>query len=119
MIILILQETRYRDFLVVQQLRFQAPKAGGPGSDPQSGNQTPHASRKIKDPQCCIKDLAQPNKKNTKKKKEKLITHEVVQCYQKVDLDFPGGTVEKNLTANAGDMGSILGPGRFHMPGSN
>ena len=33
--------------------------------------------------------------------------------------DFPGGTVDKNLPANAGDMGSIPGPGRFHMPRSN
>ena len=33
--------------------------------------------------------------------------------------DFPGGTVVKNLPANAGDMGSIPGPGRSHMPQSN
>ena len=33
--------------------------------------------------------------------------------------DFPGGTVVKNLPANAGDMGSIPGLGRFHMPRSN
>ena len=26
---------------------------------------------------------------------------------------FPGGTVVKNLPANAGDIGSILGLGRF------
>ena len=30
--------------------------------------------------------------------------------------DFPGGTVDKNLPANAGDSGSIPGLGRFHMP---
>ena len=30
--------------------------------------------------------------------------------------DFPGGRVDKNLSANAGDMGSVPGPGRFHMP---
>ena len=30
-------------------------------------------------------------------------------------LDFPGGTVVKNLPANAGDTGSIPGPGRSHM----
>ena len=30
--------------------------------------------------------------------------------------DFPGGTVLKNLPANAGDMSSIPGPGRSHMP---
>ena len=35
------------------------------------------------------------------------------------DGDFPGGAVVKNLPANAGDMGSIPGPGRSHMPQSN
>ena len=29
--------------------------------------------------------------------------------------DFPGGTVGKNLPASAGDTGSILDLGRFHM----
>ena len=33
--------------------------------------------------------------------------------------DFPGGTVVKNLPANAGDTGSSPGPGRYHMPRSN
>ena len=33
--------------------------------------------------------------------------------------DFPGGTVVKNLPANAGDMGSIPGLGRSHMPWSS
>ena len=33
--------------------------------------------------------------------------------------DFPGGPVVKNLPANAGDMGSIPGPGRSHVPPSN
>ena len=33
--------------------------------------------------------------------------------------DFPGGTVVKNPPANAGDMGSIPGPGRSHMLQSN
>ena len=32
---------------------------------------------------------------------------------------FPGGSVVKNLPANAGDMGSILGQRRSHMPQSN
>ena len=32
---------------------------------------------------------------------------------------FPGGTVVKNLPANAGDRGSSPGPGRSHMPQSN
>ena len=29
--------------------------------------------------------------------------------------DFPGGPVVKNLFANAGDRGSIPGPGRSHV----
>ena len=29
--------------------------------------------------------------------------------------DFPGGPVVKNPPANAGDVGSISGQGRFHM----
>ena len=33
--------------------------------------------------------------------------------------DFPGGAVIKNPPANAGDTGSIPGPGRSHMPQSN
>ena len=33
--------------------------------------------------------------------------------------DFPGGTVGKNLSANAGDKVSIPGSGRFHMPRSS
>ena len=33
--------------------------------------------------------------------------------------DFPGGTVDGNPPANAGNTSSIPGPGRFHMPQSN
>ena len=33
--------------------------------------------------------------------------------------DFRGGTVDKNLSANARDTGSSPGPGRFHMPWGN
>ena len=32
---------------------------------------------------------------------------------------FPSGAVVKNLSANAGDMGSSPGPGRSHMLWSN
>ena len=39
---------------------------------------------------------------------------------KKIVLDIPGGsTVDKNLPANAGDMGLIPGLERFHMPWSN
>ena len=33
--------------------------------------------------------------------------------------NFPSGTVVGNPPANAGDKGSIPGPGRSHMPRSN
>ena len=38
---------------------------------------------------------------------------------RKLRRDSPGGTVVKNLPANAGDTGLIPGPGRSHMPRSN
>ena len=34
-------------------------------------------------------------------------------------MDFPGGSVVKNLPDNGGDTGSIPDPGRSHMPQSN
>ena len=34
-------------------------------------------------------------------------------------LGFPGGSVVMNLPANAGDMGLISGPRRYHMPQSS
>ena len=39
--------------------------------------------------------------------------------YLKQKQDFPGGPVVENLPANAGDMGLIPGPERFHMPQSS
>ena len=50
--------------------------------------------------------------------------HKVLHLLQahivlKVTEDFPGGAVVKNPPANAGDTGSIPGPGRSHMPRSN
>ena len=38
---------------------------------------------------------------------------------RRLTWDFPSGLVDKNLPANAGDTGSIPGPGRSHMPQSN
>ena len=34
-------------------------------------------------------------------------------------MGFPGGAVVKNPPANAGDVGSGPGLGKFHMPRSN
>ena len=42
-----------------------------------------------------------------------------IMPYLIIMRDFPGGAVVKNPPANAGDMGSIPGPGRSHMPQSN
>ena len=33
--------------------------------------------------------------------------------------NFPGGAVDKNPPASAGDTGSIPGPGRSHLPWGN
>ena len=38
---------------------------------------------------------------------------------KKQPRDFPGGPVVRNPSANAGDTGSIPGPGRSHMPLGN
>ena len=38
---------------------------------------------------------------------------------ERMSLDFPGGLVVKNLSANAGNTGLISGPGRFHVPKGN
>ena len=35
---------------------------------------------------------------------------------KKKSYDFPGGSVVKNLLANAGDTNLIPDPGRSHMP---
>ena len=35
------------------------------------------------------------------------------------NLDLPSGTVARTPPANAGDMGLILGPGRYYMLQSN
>ena len=37
----------------------------------------------------------------------------------KILKDFPGGTVDRNALANAGNIGSVPGPGRFHIPWGN
>ena len=50
-------------------------------------------------------------------------THWLLLCRKNntksLEQVFPGGPVVKKLPANAGDTGSILGPGRFHRPRGN
>ena len=43
----------------------------------------------------------------------------IINCKNRVPWGFPGGSVVKNLPANAGDMGSSPGPGKSHMSRSN
>ena len=52
-----------------------------------------------------------------KKKKPKMMYMEMFKT--NISVGFPGGTVNKNSPASAGDTGSVLGPGRSHMPQSN
>ena len=49
----------------------------------------------------------------------KIIVKNFAYIKNKLTWGFPGGTVVKNLPANAGDMGSSPGLGRSHMPRSN
>ena len=43
-----------------------------------------------------------------------------IEIHVKIVLgNFPGGLVVENLPSNAGDMGSVPGPGRSHMTWSN
>ena len=39
--------------------------------------------------------------------------------FKNTGWDFPGGPVDKNLSANAGDAGSLSGLGRSHVPWNN
>ena len=44
---------------------------------------------------------------------------EIADSCKNTKWDFPGGTVDKNPPASAGDMGSVPGLERFHVPWSN
>ena len=89
---------------MVETLPFNA---GGTCSIPGQGAKIPHASwaknQNIKQKPYC-------NKFNKDFKNGP---------HQKINRDFPRGAVVKNPPANAGDTGSIPGPGRSHMPRSN
>ena len=76
---------------MVQWLRHHASNAGGMGLILDQGTKIPQAPQH-----------------GQKKKRRKGMAR-----------GFLGGLVIKNLPANSGDMGSIPGPGRSHMPWSN
>jgi len=46
-------------------------------------------------------------------------TKDIFHLKVEINRGFPGGSIVKNLPTNAGDMGSIPGSGRFHMPQYN
>ena len=54
-----------------------------------------------------------------KVKRERQTKGEIPQRVNSAWQDFPGGLVVKDALADAGDMGSIPGPGRFHMAQGN
>ena len=39
-----------------------------------------------------------------------------ISQFKNTGLNFPGGPVVENVPVNTGEMSSIPGPGRFHMP---
>ena len=57
--------------------------------------------------------------KLNRRKKSKTQPSAVYKTHNFKTQDSPAGTVVKNPPANAGDMGSIPGPGRSHMLRSN
>ena len=46
------------------------------------------------------------------------MTNKIVRYFKSIVMDFPGGSVVKNLPANAGDIGLIPGSERFHGEGN-
>ena len=44
------------------------------------------------------------------------LIHFFKMIFIRIVWDFPGGAVDRNPPVSAGDVGSIPGPGRFHMP---
>ena len=55
---------------------------------------------------------------NTRARPPRTLVSEKLEAVA-VSQDTPGGALDKNPPANAGDVGSIPGPGRFHMPRSS
>ena len=49
----------------------------------------------------------------------RLITSTEIERLKNSQQGFPGGAVENNLPANAGNTDSSPGPGRSHMPQNN
>ena len=45
--------------------------------------------------------------------------HVIIELQKSIKQGFPGCAVVGNPPANAGDTGSIPGPGRSHMPWSS
>ncbi|KAJ8790001.1 hypothetical protein J1605_004753 [Eschrichtius robustus] len=99
--------------LVAQWLRIRLPMQG-----------TRVQSLIREDPTCRRATKPQPVLRNKRShRNEKPVHHNEEEppltATRESPRDFPGGVVVKNPPANAGDRGSIPGPGRSHVPRSN
>ena len=66
-----------------------------------------------------LESIIQSEVSQKEKNKYYILMH-IYGIYQNgIDRDFPGGSVVKNLPANAGDMGLIPYLRRSHMPWSS
>ena len=66
-----------------------------------------------------VGEYAQFDKNYQVSRNQEMVAQMKYHLGKAVTQDFPGGSVVKNLHANAGGMGLIPGPGRFHMPQGN
>ena len=122
--------------LAVQWLKLHAPNAGGLGSIPGQGTASHMQQLRAFTPPLRIPQTAMRSSHRatmtqcSQKKKNKLqnpyagVLTPVSQngtvfgdrAFEEVIQGFPGGSMVKNSPANAGDTGSIPGPGRSHVP---
>ena len=124
----------YRDFPGGPVIKNPPSNAVDLGSIPGQGTKIPHASGQVSLHAATTKP-AHPGAHTPQLERSlSAVTREVREPQWKIPhaatkiphattktcrRDFPGGAAVKNLPANAGDMGSIPGLGRSHMPWSN
>ena len=120
--------------LAVQWLKLHAPNAGGLGSIPGQGTashmqQLRAFTPPLRIPQTAMKSSHRAMKTQCSQKKPlqnpyagvltpvyQNVTAFGDRTFEEVIQGFSGGSVVKNSPANAGDTGSIPGPGRSHVP---
>ena len=74
---------------------------------------------------CCVKSRLAPGRLEPEKSKD-CVVNNLHKCMKHIEdsrqqaiQGFPGGLVVKNPLVIAGNIDSILGPGRSHMPWNN